>query len=288
MKPTILITGAAGATGRVATGQLLQQGFPVRALVRKQDARAEKLQALGAEIVVGDMLDFRSIQRAFEGASRGYFVYPMRPGLMQATANFAQAALDAKAEVIVNMSQRTARHDALSDSAMLHWMSERLLDRSSTPVVHLRPTAFAEWFLYMRNLLKEGRYAVPFHANGKFASVAAEDLGSVVAAVLADPTPHAGRTYPLYGPEELTPPEIAAIASQALNKEIRYEQITAEQWVKEVSGQEVPFLAQHLRGITWDHQHGMMSGTNDTIEKITGRKPMSLAAFVDKYRAAFQ
>ncbi|WP_414447659.1 NmrA family NAD(P)-binding protein [Burkholderia sp. 22PA0099] len=288
MNTTILIAGAAGSTGRVATAQLLEKGFAVRALVRRQDARAEKLQALGAEIVVADLLDFRAVRRAFDGAQRGYFVYPMRPGLLEATANFAQAALDTRAEVIVNMSQRTARPDAISTSALQHWMSERLFDRSGVPAVHLRPTAFAEWFLYMRNMVRAGRYGVPFDPEGRFATVAAEDLGRVAAAVLAEPAAHLGQTYPLYGPEELSPPELAAIASQVLGREIRYERITAEQWVQEVAGQEIPFLAQHLNGITEDHRQGMMAGTNDIIERLTGRKPMSVAAFVEQHRAAFE
>lgn len=287
MKPIILIAGAAGATGGVAAKLLLEKGFPVRALVRKDDERSHRLQSLGAEIVIGDLLDFRAVRDAFRGAARGYFVYPMRPGLIDATANFAQAALDAKADFIVNMSQRNAREDARSDAAQLHWLAERLLDRTGIPVAHLRPTIFADWFFYMRNMLREGRYSVPFHATGRFAPIAAEDQGAVIAAILADPVQHAGQTYPLYGPVELTPPEIASIASERLGKPIRYEQITAEQWVKEVTGRDIPFLAQHLTGVTYDHQNGMMAGTNDVVEKITGRRPMTLAEFVEKHRTAF-
>src|SRR5262245_54374549 len=115
MKPTILIAGATGATGNVATKLLLEKAFPVRAFVHKDDERAQKLKALGAETFVGELLDFRAVRRAFEGIKRAYFVYPIRPGIVQATAQYAQAALEAKAEFIVNLSQRTARPDALSD-----------------------------------------------------------------------------------------------------------------------------------------------------------------------------
>lgn len=148
MTPTaVLIGGATGATGSAATKLLLEKGFPVRAFVHKDDERAHKLQALGAEIFVGELLDFRAVRRAFAGTKRAYFVYPMRPGLVQATAHYAQAALEAKAEFIVNMSQRTARPDALSDSALQHWLAERVFDWAGTPVTHLRPTAFNEWLL---------------------------------------------------------------------------------------------------------------------------------------------
>lgn len=93
----------------MAARLLLEKGLPVRAIVRSDDERARSLRALGAEIFVADLLDFRAVRRAFEGTKRAYFVYPMRPGLIEATASYAQAAVEAGAEFLVNMSQRTAR-----------------------------------------------------------------------------------------------------------------------------------------------------------------------------------
>lgn len=286
--PHVLIGGATGATGSVATKLLLEKGFPVRAFVHKDDERARKLEALGAEIFVGELLDFRAVRRAFEGIKRAYFVYPMRPGLVEATANYAQAALEAKAEFIVNMSQRTSRPDAPSNSALQHWLAERVFDWSGTPVCHLHPTAFNEWLFYMRNMIREGRYAVAFGGTGRFAPISAEDQGAVIAAILADPSGHAGQTHHLFGPVELTPPEIAEIVSKTLGKEVRYEQITGEQWVREVTGQDIPFLSQHVQAIAEMHARGQMAGTNDVVKKITGRRPQTVAEFVEKHRAVWQ
>jgi uncharacterized protein YbjT (DUF2867 family) len=288
MKPTILIAGATGATGRVATKLLLEQGFPVRAFVHRDDERSNKLRAGGAQIVVGDLLDFRAVRHAFQGAQRAYFVYPIRPGITQATAQFAQAALEAKAEFIVNMSQKSSRQDAKSDAALQHWLSERVFDWAGTPVAHLRPTYFADWLLYMRNMIRDGRMSVPFGVTGRHAPIAAEDQGAVIAAILANPAPHKGQVYPLFGPVELTAPEIAAIVGKALGKQIRYEKISAEQWTREVTGQEIPFLAQHLQEVAIDHNDGIFAGTNNLVEKIAGRAPMAVSEFVEKNREAFQ
>jgi NAD(P)H dehydrogenase (quinone) len=57
---SILVTGAAGqlgSVGRTVTGLLLDQGFPVRAMVRREDERAASLRAAGAQVVVGDLLE---------------------------------------------------------------------------------------------------------------------------------------------------------------------------------------------------------------------------------------
>src|SRR3981081_4102167 len=56
---SILVTGAAGqlgSVGRTVTGLLLDRGFPVRAMVRREDERAASLRAAGAQVVVGDEL----------------------------------------------------------------------------------------------------------------------------------------------------------------------------------------------------------------------------------------
>jgi uncharacterized protein YbjT (DUF2867 family) len=53
----VLVTGAAGdidAIGRNVTAMLLEKGHKVRALVRREDERAEALRRLGAEVVQGD------------------------------------------------------------------------------------------------------------------------------------------------------------------------------------------------------------------------------------------
>ncbi|MGI9462403.1 MAG: NAD(P)H-binding protein, partial [Aestuariivirgaceae bacterium] len=53
-KPKILITSAAGKTGRQVSLQLLEKGYPVRAFVRREDHRSHQLAAAGAEIFIGD------------------------------------------------------------------------------------------------------------------------------------------------------------------------------------------------------------------------------------------
>ena len=98
------ITGATGHTGRKAVEFLLERGHTVRAFVHKKDEHSSHLQKRGAEIAVGDLLDFMTIRPALEGVSGAYFVYPIAPGLIEATAYFAQAAKEATVATVVNMT----------------------------------------------------------------------------------------------------------------------------------------------------------------------------------------
>ena len=71
----ILVTGAAGSiggVGRTITKLLLKQGKAVRAMVRNEDERAQALRAMGAEVVVGNLLDLNSMHRVIAGCETMY------------------------------------------------------------------------------------------------------------------------------------------------------------------------------------------------------------------------
>lgn len=309
--PKFLITGATGATGGAAAAQLLEKGRSVRAFVHREDERSEALRARGAEVVVGDLLDFDAVRAALKGVDRAYFVYPIRPGLVQATAQFAQSAMEAGVEAVVNMSQASARSDAKSHAARDHWLAERVLDWSGLNVAHIRPTYFAEWLLYLAPMIRQGAMYAPF-TTGRHAPIAGEDQARVIVGILENPEPHKGQAYPLYGPVELTHDEIAKIVGQVLNRPMTYQSMPIEQWAELVAGASSggaprndaaslyaeadrmtgrpgsEFLIQHLREVAIDHTNGVFEGTNDFVEKIGGRPPLTVEAFVTKHRSAFE
>ena len=66
-KPLILVTGATGKTGAPVVEQLIERGYPVRALVHRLDERSKRLSELGAEVVQGDFLDLPSLEAAMKG-----------------------------------------------------------------------------------------------------------------------------------------------------------------------------------------------------------------------------
>ena len=191
-KGKVLVTGATGGTGRATVDELLARGHQVRALAHGQDERSKKLQDRGAEVVYGDLLDFGQVKAALHGVQRAYFVYPIRPGILQATAYFAQAAKEAGVDGIVNMSQISAREDAKSHAATDHWLAERVFDWSGVTVAHIRPTYFAEWLLYVAPMIKAGLLHVPF-GTGKHAPIAAEDQARVIVGILEDPATNSGK-----------------------------------------------------------------------------------------------
>jgi NAD(P)H dehydrogenase (quinone) len=288
----ILVTGATGETGRYTTQLLLSQGFRVRAFVHKVDARSDQLKAIGAEIAVGDLLELEDVRSALKEVSAAYFVYPIRPGLINASAYFAQAAKDAGLDGVVNMSQISARHDSKSHAARDHWIAERVLDWSGIPVTHIRPTFFAQWLTYPHNrkhILERGVISQPL-GHGRHAPIAAEDQARLIAAILASPEPHKGQTYPLFGPIEMNQDGIAKAVGEVIGRAIGYEPITIDAYRNrlEAAGVMPPFLIQHLCAVAQDYQDGIFAGSDEVIGRVTGKPPMTVQEFVTAHIDLFQ
>ena len=180
---TFLVIGATGKTGQHTVQHLLEKGHAVRAMVHKEDERLEALRGTGAEVVIGELLEHDDVIRAAAGTSAAYFCYPVSPGLIQATAYFADAAKRAALKVVVNMSQISAREDSKSHAARDHWIAERLFDWSGVPTVHIRPTFFSEWLLFpfvRSTIVENGIINLPY-GNGRHAPIAAEDQARAIA-----------------------------------------------------------------------------------------------------------
>ena len=285
-----LVTAATGKTGVHAVRHLIEDGHLVRALVHREDERSEALRKTGAEVVVGDLLEHDDAIRATDGVSGAYLCYPVRPGFIQATAYFADAAQRAGLEVVVNMSQISAREDSKSHAARDHWIAERVLDWSGVPTVHIRPTFFSEWltFPWVRDpIVNEGKIALPY-GNGRHAPISAQDQARFIAAILTQPSTHIGKTYPLYGPVELGQQQIADVVGEVLGREVVYRPTSIEEYRRHLETYALPeFLIQHFLEVAIDYQNGIFAGTNDVIEKVTGQAPQTIEAFIAENRPAF-
>ena len=284
---TVLITGATGETGGYAIDALSAMPVTIRALVRTDDDRAARLRERGVETVVGDLLEIDDIRSAMQDVSAAYFVYPLLPGLVTASAYFAQAAIEAGLEAVVNMSQISARRDSASHQARDHWIAEQVFDWSGVPVTHLRPTFFAQWLTrgkQIRTIAEQGFFRLPF-GTGRHAPIAAEDQGRVIAAILADSGPHAGKTYRLCGPVEMDYHGVAAAMSEELGRTIVYQPMEIAEYRRQLEQVGMPDQTiQHLCAVAEDYRSGLFRGADEVIEKITGIPPMTVQAFAEAHR----
>ncbi|WP_322093166.1 NAD(P)H-binding protein [Paraburkholderia bannensis] len=285
-----LITGATGKTGVHTVNNLLEAGHAVRAMVRTEDARSAALRAAGAEVMVGDLLDHDDLLRATQGVTGAYLCYPVRPGFIQGTAYFADAARRAGLEVVVEMSQISAREDARSHAARDHWIAERVMDWSGVPTVHIRPTFFAEWLVFpwvLDTIVKEGKITLPY-GEGRHAPITGQDQARFIAAVLTQPQGHIGKSYELCGPVEMDHHGIADEISRVIDRKIVYSPSTLDEYRAHLQKYDLPeFAIQHFIEVAIDYRNGVFKGTDQVIEQVTGRAPQTVAEFVEAHRPLF-
>ncbi len=102
-KPRVLVTGGHGFIGSFVVRHLVSRGYPVRCLVRSS-SRTHRIDALGVDKVIGDILDPDSIADAMDGCElcihlAGISSYAdmdkdfARPTIVQGTRNIFEAAL---------------------------------------------------------------------------------------------------------------------------------------------------------------------------------------------------
>ena len=240
MANLILVTGAAGRVGgigRTVTELLLQQGKAVRAMVRNEDERAQALRDMGAEVVVGNLLDLDSMHRVIDGCDTMYFGMSVSDDYLAATVNTAAVAKHHGVKGFINMSQMTVAQMSITETTpspqhKLQWLSEQALNWSDLPVVHVRPTVLLEGFFLIltpESVRETNQIRLPF-GEGKTSPVAVEDVARVIAALLANPQPHIGKIYHLTGPQSENMRFFAQEYSKALGRTITYQDIPVEPW----------------------------------------------------------
>src|SRR5262245_10447363 len=298
MANPILVTGAAGrvgAIGRKVTELLLKQGKAVRAMVRNEDERAQALRDMGAEVVVGDLLDLESMHKVIPGCETRYFGMSVSDTYLAATVNVAAVAKHHDVKAFINMSQMTLAQMSITETTTspqhkLQWLAEQALNWSGLPVVHVRPTVFLEglFLLFTPDSVRQSnQIRLPF-GDGRTSPIAADDDTRVVAALLANPQPHIGKIYHLTGPQSENMHFYAQEYSKALGRTITYQDIPVEPWRDGLLKGGLPVhLVNHFVTMADLHRAGRYDRMSDDVLTLTGQRPMSGQEFVRKNAVAF-
>ena len=298
MADPILVTGAAGrvgAVGRTVTELLLKQGKAVRAMVRNEDERAQALRDMGAEVVLGNLLDLDSMHRVIAGCETLYFGMSVSDAYLAATVNAAAVAKHHGVKAFINMSQMTVSQMSITETTpspqhKLHWLAEQALKWSGLPVVHVRPTVFLEGFfltLTPDSVRESDQIRLPF-GEGKTSPVAAEDVARAISALLANPQPHIAKIYHLTGPQSENMHFFAEEYSKALGRRITYQDISVGPWRDELLKRGWPVhVVNHLAALCDLHRAGRFDRTSDDVRTLTGQGPLSVQEFIRKNAAAF-
>ena len=296
-----LITGAGGGIGSVSRGVvelLLGDGEHVRAMVHRDDGRADALREIGAEVVVGDLTSPQDVANAIAGADRMFFNMSVSPDYLTATSIVCAVAREAAGiEVIVNISQMTVSQMTLTSTAeskqhRLHWLAEHIMNWSGVPAVHVRPTVFMEnplfTMLAARSVSEHGVLVLPF-GSGRTSPVAAADVARVVATLLRDPAGRIGAVYELTGPEVLDIDGVAEQYARALGRPVTAQDLALDDWTRQVLEPIglPPHVEQHIATMARLHREDRYNRSTDDVAQITGQAPQTVEQYVAAHRDVF-
>ncbi len=246
-KKIITVLGATGAQGGGLVRAILSDpsgGFTTRAITRDINSdKAKALQALGAEVVAGDVDDEASLQRAFAGAYGAYCVTffwahfsPDREKAEVAAMARAAKATGVK-HVIWSTLEDTRKWVPLSDNRM-----PTLQEKYKVPHFDAKgeanveftqagvPTTFLHTSLYWDNLIYFGMgprkgpdgklvFALPM-GDRKLPGIGAEDIGRCAYGVFQRPD-LIGKSIGIAG-DHPTGAQMAATLGQAVSQPVGY------------------------------------------------------------------
>ena len=287
IKPRVLVTGATGKTGSVVVTELLQAGYPVRALVHRKDGRSEQLARQGAEIAVAEMSDVERVADALKHVQRAYYCPPFGPYMIQGAVSFAVAAQESQLEHIVGLTQWLASPSHPSLMTRQHWLVDRLftmMPRVAHTIVN--PGFFAEAYLaVMGSAVHFGVYPWPY-GEGRNAPPSNEDIARVAVAALKDPARHDGKHYRPTGPTLLGAEDMAQAIGRAIGRTVRV--VPTPVWLFMKAARLDGYPIDVFSGIRYymeDHRRGAFelgAPTNDVLE-VTGRPAEDFETIARRY-----
>ena len=234
----ILVTGAAGKTGKAVIASVQHTGEDVRAFIARP-SQEKSVRAAGAtEIAIGDMCDLDAFRRAMDGIRA---VYHIAPNLSVDEVTMGKIAIEAAQWANV---ERFGYHSVLHpqiEAMPHHWNKMRIEEElvgSGLDFVILQPGVYLEnlrgsW----SSIIEKGVYRVPYGIDSPFAMVALRDVAAAAARVLTEDD-HSRSTYQLAYMGSLTPRLVSSFLSITLDIAVRAERIPEKEWpqIAEASG----------------------------------------------------
>ena len=289
IKPRIIVTGATGNTGSIVVSELLTAGYPVRAMVHREDGRSARLQAYGAEIAVADMSDVERVADALKDVQRAYYCPPFDPHMIQGAVAFAVAAKEARLEHIVNLTQWLASPSHPSLMTRQLWLVDRLFSiiPGATHTI-VNPGFLADAYLMTIGLAVHLGIFPWMYGNSRNAPPSNEDVARVAVAALIDPARHAGKSYRPTGPELLGAHDMAKAIGRAAGRSVKVVPTPAWLFMKAARMGGLPIdLMSGLRYYIDDHKRGAfeLGGPTTDVFDVTGRPAEDFETIARRYVA---
>ncbi len=257
----ILVIGGTGKTGRRVVERLTARDLPVRIGYRSGEPPFDwEDQATWARV----LLDVGAVYLTY---------YPdlAVPGAVNTVRSFVEQALACGIRRLVLLSGR-------GEEEAQH--AEQVLQDSGADWTIVRCSWFNQNFSenYLLDPVVSGEVVLPAGDVGE-PFVDADDIADVAVAALTEDW-HVGQLYELTGPRLLTFAEAVEEIAKAVGRDIRYVQVSADQYASALEEAELPpefvWLVNYLFSTVLD---GRNSHLTDGVQRALSREPRDFADY---------
>ena len=289
-RPTVLIMGVTGQTGRVLLEEFGRDPGEVRLRVAaRETADVEKLKAEGRGAVRLDLDDPRTFAQALAGVDRLFLLTGYSVAMLHQSKTLVDAARKARVSHIVHQGI-FGNWDCTDPLVSWHQMIERYIEASGIAWTHLRPIFFMENLTGITPVTG-GTFPV-FFEDRRAGWIALKDVAVVAATALRQgPRRHGGQDYWL-STEVLNGPEVAEILTEVLGRPIRCDVRGPADLEALLAHPQSPMepnygaaVVEFMRQVI-DGRMGYIGTVRDDVPFITGRPSTTLRQWAIENREA--
>lgn len=273
MRAPVLVTGATGNTGSAVSRLLKAAAVEVRDASRRP----------GPEGVRFDWNDPSTYAPTLRDAERMYLVAPIG---------------EAEPAPIVQRLLEIGRSQGLRRAVLLSSSAVEPADTGLGALHRLVSDLVPEWAIlqpswFMQNLVGDHPVAHGLRngllttatGDGRIGFVDAEDIAAVAThCLLQDDAPNCSLV--ITGPEALSYADVCALVSELTGRQIRHVAVTAAERAAQIAATGVPKeFAAILAAMDDEISRGSEDRVTDTVTRLTGRSPFSMAEFLARHRS---
>ena len=229
----ILVSGAAGKTGRAVLCALAREGEVVRAWVRRDEQRKWAYEHGAADVVIGDVMETAVWQQATKNI---HAIYHICPNMFPNEVDVGRLAIAAaQKNGVAHFVYHSVLHPQ-TETMPHHWHKlrvEELLMKSGLLFTILQPAAYMQNVLAGRQSIEhDGVFRVPYPVSTQLSLVDLHDVAEAAAKVLTEQG-HGHAIYELVGEAGLSQTAVSDILAQHLQKPVRAEETSLHNWKKQ-------------------------------------------------------
>lgn len=271
----ILVTGADGNVGSHVLNLLREQ--------HSVNIKAASYSGVinGVDSIAIDYANIDSLEKAMQDISVIYMIIPTDPDMIQWGKNLINAAKKNGVKHIVRLSTSLAKINSPLKAPELLNTTDQDLINSGIDYTIIAPQFFMQNFInFYLNDYKNGTLYLPA-GNGKIGWVDIMDIASVSVTVLLNTIKYKTQTLTVTGGENLSYAEALMQMNDVLGKQSKYVAVSDEAAIKAMQDMQFPpFLVEFMLSLNHAVVNGYTEEVTDTVERLTGRKPISFKQFV--------